>query len=150
MAKEFGMVVLLGVIKKPSPALLYACRHWDYHLTHGLLGSAIRGCLKSLKFKTLVGWIRTLGEVGELNRISSALLGVRDWLKVRYRRAVGLRLLTIHSQDKPEASAPLIRRFKYIEFLFKSAKTTSNLPTPADGVEVDDDEVDESLHEPPT
>ena len=82
MTKEFGLVVLVGNTKKPSPAVLYACRHWDYHLTHSVLGPALRDSLKVIKFRTLVGWFKTLRQAGELNRITSALKRVREWVKV--------------------------------------------------------------------
>jgi hypothetical protein len=64
------------------PSLLYACRHWSYHLSSGLVSNEILKSLESFSVNKLLCWVEVSSIFGELHETLAALHRAQQLLSV--------------------------------------------------------------------
>jgi hypothetical protein len=65
-------------------SLLYACRHWSYHLSSGLVSDEILKSLEDFSVKKLLCWVEVCSIVGELRGVLVALHTAQQVLIVSF------------------------------------------------------------------
>ena len=70
-------------IKRKIPQhLLYACQHWAWHLSNGVVTSNVLNLLQDFCFKQLLYWVEVCSLVGGLHNALIALDTAQQTLKV--------------------------------------------------------------------